>query len=107
MKGRRCIAHWCDAIASLPLVILRRTPLHRIRPCPPCPPPRTPSAQDQVDALSAALMDQWRRFLARHPDFTGTIGLAAHSLGSVLSYDILCNQPEDPAAAAAAAGAGG
>jgi hypothetical protein len=55
----------------------------------------TPQAAAMTDALAAALNAQYARFLARHPTFSGTVSVAAHSLGSVLAWDILCCQPPE------------
>uniref|UniRef100_A0A1D2AB48 DDHD domain-containing protein n=1 Tax=Auxenochlorella protothecoides TaxID=3075 RepID=A0A1D2AB48_AUXPR len=61
----------------------------------------TPGYRDQmVAALVRALNAQITRFRDRNPGFKGKVSIMAHSLGSVLSYDVLCNQ-------AAAAGAPG
>ena len=55
----------------------------------------TPQAAGMTDALAAALNAQHARFMARHPTFSGAVSLAAHSLGAVLSWDILCSQPAE------------
>ncbi|KAK9800186.1 hypothetical protein WJX73_006192 [Symbiochloris irregularis] len=59
-------------------VLLSLTPLH---------------AQDMLDSLISFINVQHSKFLARHPDFKGNVSIMAHSLGSVLMWDILCNQP--------------
>ena len=59
-------------------VLLYMTPLH---------------AQDMVDSLVASLNAQWSRFAARHPDFDGPVAIVAHSLGSLLCFDVLTAQP--------------
>jgi len=59
-------------------VLLYMTPLH---------------AQDMVDSLVAALNAQHARFVARHPGFGGAVSIVAHSLGSLLAYDVLTAQP--------------
>ena len=61
----------------------------------------TPTAQEMTDALTAALNAQHARFMARCPGFSGPISICAHSLGSVLAWDILRNQDASGAAAAA------
>jgi len=80
-------------------------------------------AADMTHSLVAALNAQWGRFKARHPGWGeeegggggGRASILAHSLGSVLAYDILCAQQQDKQTAgggkvdkstAAAAGAG-
>lgn len=50
-------------------------------------------AADMIKSLVASLNAQWRRFSARHPDFEGQVHVVAHSLGSLLVYDVLCQQP--------------
>lgn len=50
-------------------------------------------AADMVRSLVASLNAQWARFSARHPDFAGEVHVVAHSLGSLLVYDVLCQQP--------------
>ena len=44
-------------------------------------------------SLVASLNAQWARFSARHPEFCGSVHVVAHSLGSLLVYDVLCQQP--------------
>ncbi len=58
-------------------MLLYLTPLHR---------------QDILDGIVMSLNAMYARFLRRHPGFTGTVSILAHSLGSVLTYDVLCNQ---------------
>lgn len=50
-------------------------------------------ARDMTRSLVASLNAQWARFSARHPDFAGSVHVVAHSLGSLLVYDVLCQQP--------------
>ncbi|CAL8470099.1 g9641 [Coccomyxa elongata] len=59
-------------------VLLYLTPLH---------------CHDMLQSLVTALNSQFAKFMLRHPDFQGSVSIMAHSLGSVLSYDVLCNQP--------------
>ncbi|CAL5218604.1 g301 [Coccomyxa viridis] len=49
---------------------------------------------DMLSSLVEAMNAQFSRFMLRHPDFQGKVSIMAHSLGSVLTYDILCNQPD-------------
>lgn len=51
-------------------------------------------ARDMICSLVKSLNSQWARFSARHPDFEGSVHVVAHSLGSLLVYDVLCQQPE-------------
>ena len=51
-------------------------------------------ARDMICSLVRSLNSQWARFSARHPDFDGSVHVVAHSLGSLLMYDVLCQQPE-------------
>ena len=60
----------------------------------------TPTVQEMTDALTSALNAQAQRFGARNPGFTGKVSIVAHSLGAVLSFDILAHQPADPVACA-------
>lgn len=48
--------------------------------------------QDIIDSVSNQLNRLYRKFLKRNPGYDGKVSLYAHSLGSVLSYDILCHQ---------------
>lgn len=59
-------------------VLLYLTPLHRAA---------------ILGGLLMALNSVYARFMLRNPDFTGSVSIAAHSLGSILCWDILCNQP--------------
>ncbi|KAK9852138.1 hypothetical protein WJX84_007417 [Apatococcus fuscideae] len=54
----------------------------------------TPShCHDMLTSLIASMNSTYAKFMRRYPGFKGPVSLLAHSLGSVLSYDILCNQP--------------
>lgn len=65
--------------------------------------------------VAEQLNAQWRVFRARHPDFAGPVAIYGHSLGSVISYELLAAQARlakadalrAAAAAAAAAASGG
>ncbi|KAK9808811.1 hypothetical protein WJX72_004107 [[Myrmecia] bisecta] len=59
-------------------VLLYLTPLH---------------CQDMLDSLATSLNATFDKFMRRNPGFQGTVSIVAHSLGSVLCFDILCNQP--------------
>nr|XP_009625727.1 phospholipase SGR2 isoform X1 [Nicotiana tomentosiformis]XP_009625729.1 phospholipase SGR2 isoform X1 [Nicotiana tomentosiformis]XP_018633305.1 phospholipase SGR2 isoform X1 [Nicotiana tomentosiformis]XP_033517288.1 phospholipase SGR2 isoform X1 [Nicotiana tomentosiformis]XP_033517289.1 phospholipase SGR2 isoform X1 [Nicotiana tomentosiformis] len=45
-----------------------------------------------IDSVSNQLNKLYLKFLKRNPGYSGKISLYGHSLGSVLSYDILCHQ---------------
>lgn len=45
-----------------------------------------------LDSVVNSLNVVYRKFMIRNPDFEGRVSLFAHSLGSVLSWDVLCNQ---------------
>lgn len=46
-----------------------------------------------VQSLGDALNRAHERFTARNPQFSGKVSVMGHSLGSIITYDILCNQP--------------
>ena len=46
-------------------------------------------------ALAGAANDVFARFMRRHPGFKGPVSLVAHSLGSVLAFDLLCSEQAD------------
>ncbi|KAL8026952.1 hypothetical protein ABFX02_14G063600 [Erythranthe guttata] len=48
--------------------------------------------QDIIDSVSNQLNKLYLKFLKRNPRYDGKVSIYAHSLGSVLSYDILCHQ---------------
>ncbi|KAK9048778.1 hypothetical protein SSX86_032255 [Deinandra increscens subsp. villosa] len=48
--------------------------------------------QDIVDSVSNQLNRLYLKFIKRNPGYDGKVSLYGHSLGSVLSYDILCHQ---------------
>ncbi|RQP03542.1 hypothetical protein POPTR_019G072300v4 [Populus trichocarpa] len=48
--------------------------------------------QDIINAVSNQLNRLYLKFLKRNPGYDGKVSLYGHSLGSVLSYDILCHQ---------------
>jgi hypothetical protein len=64
-------------------VLLYLTPLHRAA---------------VLDSLVASLNSAYSRFMLRNPEFSGKVNLVAHSLGSILCWDVLCNQPAPPGA---------
>lgn len=45
-----------------------------------------------IDSVSNQLNRLYTKFLKRNPGYDGKVSLYGHSLGSVLSYDILCHQ---------------
>ncbi|KAJ4916987.1 Phospholipase SGR2 [Raphanus sativus] len=45
-----------------------------------------------IDSVSNQLNRLYLKFIKRNPDYDGKISIYGHSLGSVLSYDILCHQ---------------
>lgn len=48
--------------------------------------------QDIVDSVSNQLNRLYTKFIRRNPGYDGKVSIYGHSLGSVLSYDILCHQ---------------
>lgn len=48
--------------------------------------------QDIIDSVSNQLNRLYAKFLKRNPGYDGKVSIYGHSLGSVLSYDILCHQ---------------
>ncbi|KAL8142744.1 hypothetical protein V2J09_015776 [Rumex salicifolius] len=48
--------------------------------------------QDIIDSVSNQLNMLYLKFLKRNPGYDGKVSIYGHSLGSVLSYDILCHQ---------------
>ncbi|CAI0556497.1 unnamed protein product [Linum tenue] len=48
--------------------------------------------QDIINSVSNQLNRLHSKFLKRNPGYDGKVSLYGHSLGSVLSYDILCHQ---------------
>ncbi|XP_024959386.1 phospholipase SGR2-like isoform X2 [Cynara cardunculus var. scolymus] len=48
--------------------------------------------QDIINSVSNQLNRLYLKFLMRNPGYDGKVSLYGHSLGSVLSYDILCHQ---------------
>ncbi|PVH36158.1 hypothetical protein PAHAL_6G009500 [Panicum hallii] len=48
--------------------------------------------QHIIDSVSNQLNKLYMKFLKRNPGYGGKVSLYGHSLGSVLSYDILCHQ---------------
>lgn len=45
-----------------------------------------------IDSVSNQLNRLYTKFLKRNPGYDGKVSIYGHSLGSVLSYDILCHQ---------------
>ncbi|CAN0887995.1 Phospholipase SGR2 [Linum grandiflorum] len=48
--------------------------------------------QDIINSVSNQLNRLYSKFLKRNPGYDGKVSIYGHSLGSVLSYDILCHQ---------------
>ncbi|XP_050123981.1 phospholipase SGR2-like isoform X1 [Malus sylvestris] len=48
--------------------------------------------QDIINSVSNQLNLLYLKFLRRNPGYDGKVSIYGHSLGSVLSYDILCHQ---------------
>ncbi|KAK4256407.1 hypothetical protein QN277_009277 [Acacia crassicarpa] len=48
--------------------------------------------QNIIDSVSTQLNRLYLKFLKRNPGYEGKVSIYGHSLGSVLSYDILCHQ---------------
>ncbi|KAL2609785.1 hypothetical protein R1flu_028358 [Riccia fluitans] len=48
--------------------------------------------QDIIDSVSHSLNRLYGKFIKRNPNYDGKVSIYGHSLGSVLSYDILCHQ---------------
>ncbi|XP_063372059.1 uncharacterized protein LOC134660243 [Cydia amplana] len=46
-----------------------------------------------LDTVCGELNRIYTLFMSRNPDFKGRVSLGGHSLGSVILYDLLCNQP--------------
>ena len=56
-------------------------------------PPTPLQAQQMVHSLTATLNRAYAKFNYRHRSFQGKVSILGHSLGSVMCYDVLCNQP--------------
>ncbi|GMP79012.1 hypothetical protein CsSME_00034725 [Camellia sinensis var. sinensis] len=48
--------------------------------------------QDIINSVSNQLNRLYLKFLKRNPGYDGKVSLYGHSLGSVISYDIICHQ---------------
>ncbi|KAL4184094.1 hypothetical protein AMTRI_Chr11g101630 [Amborella trichopoda] len=48
--------------------------------------------QDIINSVSNQLNRLYSKFIKRNPGYDGKVSIYGHSLGSVLSYDILCHQ---------------
>ncbi|CAI8058120.1 Phospholipase DDHD1 [Geodia barretti] len=48
-----------------------------------------------MDGLRFSINKQYREFMKRNPNFSGTVSVFAHSLGSVLVYDLLLETCEE------------
>ncbi|KAJ3207117.1 hypothetical protein HDU67_007672 [Dinochytrium kinnereticum] len=49
--------------------------------------------QEMVKHVTEELNRIYRTFMQRNPKFNGKVSIYGHSLGSLLAFDILCNQP--------------
>ncbi|KAJ3157363.1 hypothetical protein HDU89_002777 [Geranomyces variabilis] len=52
--------------------------------------------QEMIKHVTDELNRIYRLFKQRNPKFNGKVSILGHSLGSLLSFDILCNQPHKP-----------
>ncbi|EGZ27650.1 hypothetical protein PHYSODRAFT_554083 [Phytophthora sojae] len=50
-----------------------------------------------VDSVTQQLNDKYRVFMNEHPGWDGKVSIFAHSLGSMISYDILTHKPGEVA----------
>ncbi|KAE9333051.1 hypothetical protein PF008_g14638 [Phytophthora fragariae] len=50
-----------------------------------------------VDSVTQQLNDKYRVFMKEHPGWDGKVSIFAHSLGSMISYDILTHKPGEVA----------
>jgi hypothetical protein len=48
--------------------------------------------QKIVDMVAKSMNDSYSKFMNQYPDFKGKVAIYAHSLGGIISYDILANQ---------------
>ncbi|KAH8298226.1 hypothetical protein KR018_011408 [Drosophila ironensis] len=48
--------------------------------------------QKIMNTVADALNDVYLKYRMRHPEFNGGVSLAGHSLGSLILFDLLCNQ---------------
>ncbi|XP_040382779.1 phospholipase SGR2 isoform X2 [Oryza brachyantha] len=53
--------------------------------------------QHIIDSVSNQLNQLYMKFIKRNPGYSGKVSIYGHSLGSVLSYDILCHQESSAA----------
>lgn len=51
--------------------------------------------QQIIEYVTSQLNKAYAGFMDRNPDFEGRIGIFAHSLGGIISYDILVNQRDN------------
>ena len=45
-----------------------------------------------IDTVISEINRMYTLFMARNEDFSGEVSMAGHSLGSLILFDILCNQ---------------
>ncbi|KAJ3009489.1 hypothetical protein HKX48_007915 [Thoreauomyces humboldtii] len=55
--------------------------------------------QEMIKHVTEELNRIYRLFRKRNPRFNGKVSVLGHSLGSLLAFDILCNQPHAPRSA--------
>jgi hypothetical protein len=48
--------------------------------------------QQIIDIVANSMNESYTKFMKQYPDFKGKIAIYAHSLGGIISYDILANQ---------------
>ncbi|RLN55067.1 hypothetical protein BBJ29_006418 [Phytophthora kernoviae] len=48
-----------------------------------------------VDSVTQQLNDKYRVFMDEHPGWDGKVSIFAHSLGSMIAYDILTHKPDE------------
>jgi DDHD domain len=48
--------------------------------------------QQILNVCCEMLNEEYANFMARNPSFNGTVSIFAHSLGSIIAYDLLANQ---------------
>ncbi|KAI8818709.1 DDHD domain-containing protein [Fimicolochytrium jonesii] len=52
--------------------------------------------QEMIQHVTEELNRIYHLFIQRNPKFNGKVSIVGHSLGSLLSFDILCNQAQNP-----------
>jgi hypothetical protein len=49
-----------------------------------------------LEAVTEQLNQQYEHFMQLHPDYKGGVSILAHSLGSAISYDLMCYHQQSP-----------